>query len=1061
MSKKDKSINSIFAALKERAKELNCLYQVEELTSNYELSLDDVCKGVIDVIPQGWQYLDICQVKITILNSSYQLPGFKETQWMQNADIVLQDEVVGSIKVYYTHERPVADEGPFLTEERKLINTIAELFSHRIMHQKLKDVFDDQKGQIIEDKRNWGTIFDLLRKTDSNLLMLISRKLLNYLCWNGIKEAEQLLEQYSPFYKNEERELLKGINSPFSVKGTEDFMTISEDVFKIASKHLSEKEILSNIQKWVQEDKTGFLVSILENPGASLAEIISAIERYHHLKNKGLGLSHTREKGFRVSLTRRLLTDQPQFIKIAENYIGMESFYKLFNRIIFSSGGYGKLGGKSSGVILATEILKKSSAENKFLQDIKTPKTWFITSDCILNFLSYNNLEDIVEQKYKDIGQIRQEYPYIVYIFKKSPLPPEIVKGLKLALDDFGDTPLIVRSSSQLEDRKGSSFAGKYKSLFIANQGTKEERLIALIEAITEVYASTFAADPIEYRIKRDLLDFHEEMGIMIQTVVGKKVGHYYFPAFAGVAFSNNEFPWSARIKREDGLIRMVPGLGTRAVDRVSDDYPILIAPGQPGISVNITSDEKIRYSPRKIDVINLKTNTFETLEIQDLLKEIGPSYPALNQLFSIVNEDYFQQPTRLGVDFEKDHLISTFEGLLKKTTFIEKMNNILNVLKDKFGSHVDIEFACDGTDFYLLQCRPQNYGVDCKPALIPADIPNKNIIFSADRFISNATVSDITHIVYIDPQKYSEINTRTDLLEVGRAVGELNQILPKRQFILMGPGRWGSRGDIKLGVNVTYSDINNTSMLIEIARKHKGYVPDLSFGTHFFQDLLEDSIRYLPLYPDELGNIFNEKFLLDSENLLVNILPEFDFLSDIVRVIDVSGSTEGLSFQVLMNADIEKAVGVLVEHSEMGEINENENKVIDSSEKINSHWRWRMRNVERLASQIDQKRFGVKAFYIFGSTKNRTARPDSDIDILIHFQGTNEQKKGLLTWLEGWSLCLSQINFFRTGQKTDGLLDIHLITDEDIKNQTSFARKISTLTDAARPLSLGKPKST
>ena len=166
----------------------------------------------------------------------------------------------------------------------------------------------------------------------------------------------------------------------------------------------------------------------------------------------------------------------------------------------------------------------------------------------------------------------------------------------------------IVRSSSLLEDRAGAAFSGKYKSLFLANQGTKQEKLDALTDAIAEVYASTFSPDPIEYRSERGLLDFGEEMGIMIQEVVGTRMGNYFVPSFAGVMFSNNEFRWSPRIDRKDGLVRMVPGLGTRAVDRLVDDYSILLAPGKPNLSVNVTPDEKVRYSPHYIDVINLET---------------------------------------------------------------------------------------------------------------------------------------------------------------------------------------------------------------------------------------------------------------------------------------------------------------------------------------------------------------------------------------------------------------------------------------------------------------------
>src|SRR5438270_1900362 len=223
-----------------------------------------------------------------------------------------------------------------------------------------------------------------------------------------------------------------------------------------------------------------------------------------------------------------------------------------------------------------------------------------------------------------EIDQVRQEYPHLVALFKRSSFPSEFAKGLALALDDLGDVPLIVRSSSLLEDRPGSAFSGKYKSLFLGNQGSKEERLAALMDAITEVYASIFGPDPTEYRAERGLLDVHEEMGIMIEEVVGMKVGKYFLPACSGVAFSNNEFRWSSRIKRTDGLIRLVPGLGTRAVDRVADDYPVLIAPGQPTLRANVTVDEVLKYSPKRVDVINLETNAFETVSTHQLLTYCG-----------------------------------------------------------------------------------------------------------------------------------------------------------------------------------------------------------------------------------------------------------------------------------------------------------------------------------------------------------------------------------------------------------------------------------------------------
>ena len=913
MINKNKPVDKIIDDLKERAKELNCLYEVQEILNNFDASIEEICDGIIKAIPPGWQFPDVCQACISMKDSKCQSDGFIETSMSQCASINVRDEIIGKICVSYIEERPLADEGPFLKEERKLIDTIAEQFGLFMLHKHLKSIFEEQKQKEGEPISEWWVIIDLLKRTDTKLLIRISRRMVNYLFWSGIKEAEQLMDHFSPSYKKGVNPV-EEMNKPFQKQVGKDILAISNDIFNVAEKHLSNVEILEHIQNWIKEDRSNFLVNILENNSSSLAEISSAIERFHHLSPQGLELSIPREKGLRVSLTRRLLNDQSDFVRIAKQVIEVKDFNELIEHIIFPLGSHGKLGGKSSGLFLAKQILAKGAGKNELLGQVKTPKTWYITSDGIINLMNYNDLEDVIEQKYKDIAQIRQEYQYIIQVFKNSVFDPEIIKGLSLALDDFGDIPLIVRSSSLLEDQMGAAFAGKYKSLFLANQGTKQKRLIDLMDAIAEVYASVFGPDPVEYRSEHGLLDYHEEMGIMIQEVVGKKVGNYFFPAFAGVAFSQNEFRWSSRIKRKDGLIRMVLGLGTRAVDRLSDDYPVLIAPGQPGLRVNVTLNELIRYSPKNVDVINLDTRTFETIEIKTLLKKYGSDYPNITKLVSILEDDHLRKPRALGTNFQQDNFVVSFEGLLENTPFIKKVIAILSELEEIYGHPVDIEFAHDGDNFYLLQCRTQSYSEDIIPAEIPTNISREKIVFTANRFISNGTVTDISHIVYVDPQKYSELSNHDDLLSVGHAIGKINVSLPRRKFILMGPGRWGSRGDIKLGVSITYSDINNTSMLIEIARKQKDYVPDLSFGTHFFQDLVEANIRYLPLYPDDEGIIFNEEFLTMSKNMLPDILPEFEYLSDVIIVIDVPAATDGKNLQVLMNAITDEAVGVLTE---------------------------------------------------------------------------------------------------------------------------------------------------
>jgi hypothetical protein len=1046
---------NVVDALKERAKELNCLYSIEELLNDRQLDIREAFQKVVDALPAGWQYPGVCEAILDYRGQRFKTSEFSRSPWMLQAPIIVQDETVGKIEVFYTRERIPADEGPFLKEERQLIDHIAERLGHYLLHRQIREIFTNLKT-VREDlsgekKVEWQIIVDLLRRTDQNLYFRISRKMMNYLSWHGVDEAQKLIPQVTAGRSSQELGETDDMNRPQRKTTMDNIMQISDQIFEIAGKQLTPQKIFSFVQKWIHEDKSSFLIRTLENQHSSLSEISEVLTRYHHLAPEGIELSESTQKAMNVLLIRRFFTDQLEFINIAKNYVTVKDFHDLLLHMVYPMKSQGKLGGKSAGLFLAYKILQHMGERLDLCKEVLIPKTWYISSDGLLNFLHYNTLEEVIEQKYKEIDQIRQEYPHIIQLFKNSQISNEIVNGLSMVLDDLGDKPIIVRSSSLLEDRLGSAFSGKYKSLFLANRGDKEQRMEALLDAIAEVYASTFGPDPIEYRASRGLLDFHEEMGIMIQEVVGQKVGKYFLPAFAGVAFSTNEFRWSPRIKRDDGLIRMVPGLGTRAVDRLSDDYPVLIAPGQPGLRVNITPEDVVRYSPQKIDVIDLDNNKFVTVEFSDLLKETGDNYPAIQKIISVAKDQHIQQVLGLMTDFQNEDVVVTFDGIINDGKFIHQVKTILDVLKSKLETPVDIEFAHDGEKFYLLQCRPQSYSHDSVPVPIPKDIPEERIVFSANRYISNGKVPDITHIVYIDPAKYAAIEDLGELKLIGRAIGKLNKLLPKRRFILMGPGRWGSRGDIKLGVAVTYADISNTAALIEVARKKGNYVPDPSFGTHFFQDLVESSIRYLPLYPDDDGVIFNERFLTQSHNILEEIAPEYSHLAEIIRVIDIQNVSNGSVLRILLNADLDEGVGLLSSPSETFDAyTAQDYKATTSSDE---NWRWRLSMAKKVAEELDAEKFGVKAFYLFGSTKNAMAGPGSDIDVIIHFQGNKSQRQKLELWLDGWSLCLGEMNYLRTGYQSDGLLDVHFVTDEEVKQKSGFAAKIDAVTDAARLL--------
>ena len=501
-------------------------------------------------------------------------------------------------------------------------------------------------------KRNdWRFVLEFLRDTDPVLLQLISRKLINHFSWKGFSDAKE-----SAATRRNRRRFRKTVvgeeNRPIAPRAhcghsRPDGGSISP--CGGAFKRERDPGLRHGVDQRREVQLPGSCAGAVDTP---LGEIIEAIERYRHTDIDESELSLSTQKGLRVSLIRRFFSESLDFINVGKNAIMVKDFYDLIGHIIFPPRCHGKLGGKSAGLFLAKKIIDKYAPVDSLLRQVKIPKTWYLTSDWILHFVHHNELEDVLNWKYMEIDQVRQEYPHLVALFKSSSFPSELAKGLSLALDDLGDRPIIVRSSSLLEDRAGAAFSGKYKSLFLGNQGTKDERMAALMDAIAEVYASIFGPDPTEYRAERGLLDVHEEMGILIQEVVGQAIGRYFLPACSGVAFSNNEFRWSARISRSDGLIRLVPGLGTRAVDRVGDDYPVLIAPGQPNLRANVTVEEVLRYSPRRIDVINLEKNSFETVDSAELLRYCGARYPQIRGLVSLVNNDRIEQPVGPAAGF-------------------------------------------------------------------------------------------------------------------------------------------------------------------------------------------------------------------------------------------------------------------------------------------------------------------------------------------------------------------------------------------------------------------------
>ncbi len=1047
------NLDTFIKSLEERAKELNCLYKIEELLSKSKESVAKTFEKLIDIIPMGFQYIPYCEARIVYEDKVFQKKNFKPTRWKLVAKIKDRDKEVGAVEVYYTEEMPNEYEGPFLKEERRLINTIAERIAHFVLYRKMKKLYKDIDKPVEEkdekSKPEWQIILDLLKQTDKNLFSIIARKMIIHLFTKGIKEAADLFAKTGSL--NAEGTKTE-INKPSKKQILQQSYFLSDDIFEVAKSYLTDEEILDLVLRWTNEARTNHLIKIITNNQARINEITDAIRKYINMSSFATSETHI-TKGARVALIRRFLSDQLKYINVAKNHCRIRDFDELLKNLIFTPESQGKLGGKAAGLFLAKKIIDSNSDRNELLQNIMTPKTWYMTSDSIISFIYYNNLEDIVEQKYKDINDIRSEYSYVVQAIKNSTFPPELLNGLSRALDDFGENPIIVRSSSLLEDRLGAVFAGKYKSLFLANQGTKQERLDALCDAVAEVFASVFGPDPIGYRIERELLDFNEEMGVMIQEVVGTRVGNYFFPAFAGVAFSYNEFRWSPRIKREDGLIRLVPGLGTRAVDRISNDYPILVSPGKPNFRLNLTFDQIVNYSPKLIDLINLKTNSFETRSIEEIINEVGNKFPMINEIFSIRDGHYVKAPVGLGIDTKKHDIIATFDNMLNKGYYVKKIHAILKILKATLGVPVDIEFAVSNGQLYLLQSRPQSESSESASDIIPQNLPKSKVLFHTKKYVTNGNMPPIDYIVYVSPDEYAKLEKYEVMKDIGKAVGLLNRMLPKHSFILMGPGRWGSRGDIRLGVPVSYADINNSAMLIEIARAKGDYVPDLSFGTHFFQDLVESNIKYLPLYPDEDTSTLNFKLIEKAENQLTKLLPDFRHIEGVLKVINIPESYKGRRLRVLLNADKNEAVAFLATSKFKLKRNNKNNYEKDIHQEP---WELRMEIAERIAQYTKKGKYGLIAIYLFGTVFHKSASPGSDIDLLVHYDGKPENLEKLKIWFDAWNLSLSEMIFNQTGLRLNHFLDVIYITNDDLLENEYYADLIDISKNNSKKLKLG-----
>jgi hypothetical protein len=648
-------------------------------------------------------------------------------------------------------------------------------------------------------------------------------------------------------------------------------------------------------------------IGMLSNSIAPWDSIYSKLVQYQGIAAE-LPEAKREIAALKQELTRMMIGSHPYFNKMADIYLTVEDLLQIRSRMI----GSGRIGGKAAGMFVARKVLLEYG-NSDYSHILEEHDSFYIGSDVFFTFMVNNNLFRLKSQLSRNPQISREEFEQVEQQFMEGQFSKEISEQFKDMLDYFGQAPIIVRSSSLLEDSFGNAFAGKYRSEFCANQGDPEKRLEFFLRAVKLVYASALNPDALIYRQKRGLGEYDEQMAILIQRVSGMPYRRYFFPSLAGVAFSRNLYAWTNRIDPQKGMIRLVFGLGTRAVNRVGGDYPRMIAVSNPELRPEIGM-EISKYSQKNIDLLDLEANEFATYPVREVLEPLD--YPSVNFLISTISEGFLNDSLYSLSGVSSQDIVLTFNNLIKRTDLIKILGGILARLESAWGQPVDIEFTAaidenEEVKVNLLQCRPLRLPrVPDSPVLLPKKLAPKNVLFRSNRIISGGIIDSIRYIIYIDPGRYSKIESLSRKRELGRVVGKLNEYFRGKQEKIMaiGPGRWGSN-NIDLGVNVNYADIDNFTVLVEVGHANTGNEPELSYGTHFFQDLVEADIIYMPVFPDKQDTEFNHLFFSKSPNALIQIIPEYVDFKDVITVIDVPSAYDGAYAYVIADAQTRKAV--------------------------------------------------------------------------------------------------------------------------------------------------------
>lgn len=571
-----------------------------------------------------------------------------------------------------------------------------------------------------------------------------------------------------------------------------------------------------------------------------------------------------------------------------------EDYFLLHNRIIGSGG----IGGKACGMLLARKLIQVYLPE--LYSKLEPHDSFYVGSDVFYSYIVHNGYwHQRIAQKTRDgyftmADELRE-------CFVNGQFPPDVRRQFVRMLEYFGQNPIIVRSSSLQEDGYGNAFAGKYESVFCINTGTIEEQLEALEDAVRTVYASAMDRSALEYRRLRGLEESDEQMAILIQRVSGSKYDDFFMPSAAGVGYSYSAYRWDSRMDPDAGMLRMVVGLGTQAVDRTGS-YPRIISLDRPEKSPLTNTAERHKFSQNKLDVLDYNTHTLRGRRINTIQDMLPKWYKDMMFEHDIEAENmYMERGERREVLFASCH------GLVKNKDFIAALKSILAMLQEQYKYPVDIEFTVNATEdgeyvLNLLQCRPLQIGMNQGKVKIPT-LKAEHIMYDVKgSSMGGSRRMKLDWVICVNPMNYYRFPYGRKH-EISHGLGAINAYFkehePEAKIMLMVPGRIGTSSP-DLGVPVSFADITQFGAICEISDSSTGYVPELSYGSHMFQDLVEAGKFYTALFENESTRLFERSFFADYENMLSKLVPELADYEDIIRVRDTRGKSLMLYSDVL-----------------------------------------------------------------------------------------------------------------------------------------------------------------